>query len=413
MDRPSHRPPPDFARRALLQGAGACVACALGLHAQAAVLPTGLTPHVEPGYQPTDADERGLWHACEQLEREVAGSNFLIKDPGVNAYVRGITERLIDDVVQDMRIYVVRNPEFNASMAPNGMMLVHSGLLVRADSEAQLAAVLGHESGHYLRRHSVQGWRDQKRKSAIAAFASVAAAGVSSPTNGYQWMDVANSISLALGMSLFSFSRELETEADAYGLQLLGRAGYAPGAAAEIWAQLIAERKASAAARNKRYKDWSRSSFSTHPPTENRMQDLRESAKAMPDAEGDHGRQRHHEALAPIRSMLLEEQVRLNDPGANLYLLNRLANDRWDGTLRYYEGEVYRLRDETDDAQRAANAFALAVAEPDAPPEAHRAHGYALLKAGRNEEGRQALARYLELAPDAKDAAMVRFTMAQ
>jgi predicted Zn-dependent protease len=413
MARTSHRPPPDLARRALLQGAGACAACALGLHAQAAVLPTGLTPHVQPGYQPTDIDERGLWHACEQLERQVAASNFLIKDPGVNAYVRGITERLIDNVVQDMRIYVVRNPDFNASMAPNGMMLVHSGLLVRADSEAQLAAVLGHESGHYLRRHSVQGWRDRKRKSAAAAFVQVAAAASAYSTNGGTWYDLAIAINSGLGLSLFSFSRELETEADAYGLQLLGRAGYAPGAAAEIWAQLIAERKASAAARNKRYKDWSRSSFSTHPPTESRMEDLRESAQAMRGVEADEGRQRHHDAMAPIRGMLLEEQVRLNDPGANLYLLNRLANERWDGTLRYYEGEVYRLRDETDDAQRAAAAFALAVAEPDAPPEAHRAHGYALLKAGRNEEGRHALARYLELAPDAKDAAMVRFTMAQ
>lgn len=406
-------PPADRTRRALLQGAGACAACALGLPAQAAVLPNNLAPYVTPGYEPTDVDERGLWHACEQLEREIAGSNFLITDPGVNAYVRGITERLIDDVMQDMRIYVVRNPDFNASMAPNGMMIVHSGLLVRADNEAQLAAVLGHESGHYLRRHSVQNWRGQRRKSAVAAFAMVAAAGVSSPTSGYQWIDVANSISLALALSLFSFSRELETEADAYGLQLLGRAGYAPGAAAEIWAQLIAERRASAAARNKRYKDWSRSSFSTHPPTENRMADLRESAEVMSVTEGDDGRQRYHAALAPIRSMLLEEQVRLNDPGANLYLLNRLANERWDGTLRYYEGEVYRLRDETDDTQRAAAAYALAVAEPDAPPEAHRAHGYALLKAGQREEGRNALARYLELAPDAKDAAMVRFTMAQ
>ena len=56
---------------------------------------------------------------------------------------------------------LVRTPYFNASMAPNGMMQVWSGLLLRVDNEAQLAAVLGHEIGHYLARHSVERLRDE------------------------------------------------------------------------------------------------------------------------------------------------------------------------------------------------------------------------------------------------------------
>ena len=49
----------------------------------------------------------------------------------------------------------------------------------------------------------------------------------------------------------------------------------------------------------------------------------------------------------------------------------------------------------------------------EAVPEAWRAHGYALIKAGRGAEGRQALERYLAARPDASDAAMVRYTLAQ
>jgi Flp pilus assembly protein TadD len=111
--------------------------------------------------------------------------------------------------------------------------------------------------------------------------------------------------------------------------------------------------------------------------------------------------------------MLLEEQVKLNDPGGNLYLLQSLALDGWDGQLRYFEGEVYRLRARDGDEARATQAYAAAVTLDNAPPEAHRAHGYALIRAGQREAGQQALRRYLELAPQAADAEMVRFTLSQ
>jgi regulator of sirC expression with transglutaminase-like and TPR domain len=71
------------------------------------------------------------------------------------------------------------------------------------------------------------------------------------------------------------------------------------------------------------------------------------------------------------------------------------------------------LRDESGDAQRAAESYAAALQFPDAPAEAYRAHGYAQLKSGNVEEGRRALARYLELRPDAADAAMVRFSLGE
>ena len=62
---------------------------------------------------------------------------------------------------------------------------------------------------------------------------------------------------------------------------------------------------------------------------------------------------------------------------------------------------------------KAAAAYAAAVQLPDAPPEAWRAHGYALLKAGQVPAGREALSQYLALNPEAKDAGMVRYTLSQ
>ena len=145
------------------------------------------------------------------------------------------------------------------------------------------------------------------------------------------------------------------------------------------------------------------------------MRDLTDTATALasrfPDAHYDARRDEWRAAIAPLRLGLLEEQVKLNDPGASLYLLNALARDGWDGTLRYFEGEVYRLRAESGDDDRARTAYAAALAAPDPPAEAFRAHGYALVRSGQVAEGRQSLARYLELAPHAADTEMVRMAL--
>ena len=324
--------------------------------------------------------------------------------------------QLTEGITNDIRVYPVWESDFNASMFPNGIMVVNSGFLARARNEAQLAAVLGHECGHFLRRHSLKNWRSARSKAAVGAFIA-AGANVATGVTGTNWYDLANAINQNLLLSVFQYKRELETEADAYGLKLLTQRGYPPEAAGQVWSQLIEERKASAAARQKRDRE-SRSSFNTHPPPSDRMRDLTQTAeqyrgRARTDQQYDARRGPFLDAIRNLRPQFIEEQVKLNDSGASLYLINSLARDGWDGPLRYYEGEVYRLRNETGDSERAANAFATAVLLPDAPSQAYRAHGYALLKAGENERGKQYLRRYLELVPQATDAAMIQFTLNQ
>jgi hypothetical protein len=181
-----------------------------------------------------------------------------------------------------------------------------------------------------------------------------------------------------------------------------------------IWQQLIEEVEASAAMRRKR-PDRGYSLFATHPAPESRMTDLRASAAEVKGGagEGARGRERYLQAIGAHRRTLLDDQVKLNDPGASLYIIRNLAKDGWSGLLRYYEAEIWRLRGEKGDDVRAAAGYAAAVQMPDAPAEAWRMHGYALLKSGRSEEGKAALGRYLAAAPGAKDAAMVRYALAQ
>jgi beta-barrel assembly-enhancing protease len=116
------------------------------------------------------SDEGGLWSMMDRHEARLRRSPFALRAEKLQAYVQGIACRLAGEHCPDMRVHLVRTPLFNASMAPNGMMQVWSGLPLRVDNEAQLAAVLGHEIGHYLQRHSVERLRDAKSRSAFGTF---------------------------------------------------------------------------------------------------------------------------------------------------------------------------------------------------------------------------------------------------
>ena len=134
-------------------------ACMASL-AQAAILPTDLEAKVGANYEPVDADERDIWQSLARLEEAIRTSPQRLIAPELDAYTRGVVERLIGRPAPDLRIYVMRDASLNAAMLPSGMMIVNTGLLARVRNEAQLAAVLGHEAGHYFRKHSLDLHRD-------------------------------------------------------------------------------------------------------------------------------------------------------------------------------------------------------------------------------------------------------------
>jgi predicted Zn-dependent protease len=96
----------------------------------------------------------------------------------LDAYVRGIVCKLAAQHCQDIRVYVINQATFNASMAPNGAITVWAGLILRAQNEAQLAYVLGHELAHFQRRHSLKRWQDIREKSTGLVFFQIASATV-------------------------------------------------------------------------------------------------------------------------------------------------------------------------------------------------------------------------------------------
>lgn len=401
-----------FSRRAMLGGGGALVAgLATGI-AEARVLPKDMVPLIGPGYRAVDQDEKGLWQQMERVEEEVAGSNLMIKDPALTRYLGTLIGNVGGPAARDMRIYLARIPEFNAIMFPTGFSVIFSGLLLRMRNEAQLAGVIAHESAHFLRKHQLRQWRDVRRKTDVFSFLAMGA-GVAGGAAGVYAGDLVRLGQLGTILSLLRYNRVLEAEADAMGVRLLAEAGYDPTAMSETWQQLIGELDLSAKYRRKR-RDRDFSIFSTHPAPESRMADLRISAAEakQPGRTYDAHRDRYLAALASIRPALLDDQVKLNDPGASQYVVNTLAKDGWNGLLRFHEGEIWRLHNRKGNDVRAAQGYAAAILYPDAPADAWRWHGIMLMKQGRAVEARAAFARYLRMAPNAPDAPFVRQMMA-
>lgn len=351
---------------------------------------------VGAGYLPQDKDERGLWMQADEQERQLKRSNFVIQDPALNSYVRGVfCKAAATEQCRDVRIYILRTAYFNAAMSPNGAMIVYSGLFLRTRNEAQLAAVLMHEYTHYRNRHSLKQFRDIKSKANTASILGFVPF-------------VGSVLELGIISSIFSYSREQEREADAGSVPLIAAAGYDPHEASAVWSQLRTEMDATAAARGTKSRKDRHGLFDDHPPTAQRMADL----KVLADHQTAAGplsteREPYRVAMATWWPELIDDQIKLNDFGATEFLLTDLAREGWTSDLLYARGELYRSRGTATDLPAAAGFYRDAIGKGDAPVEAWRGLGLALLRSGDASAGQAALKTYLDKKPEAKDKAII------
>lgn len=351
----------------------------------------------DPGWRPParflrpDAatEEGGLWSLMDREERRLRRSPFAIRDAGLQQYVQEVACRLGAEHCPDIRVHVMHTPIFNASMAPNGMLQVWSGLLLRVDNEAQLAAVMGHEIGHYLERHSLEQLRDVKSRSAfsqvLGLFGAVGAVG-----------------QIAMLAGMFAHSREQERAADRISVHLMGKAGYDIAEAAKIWENLLLELKARPGG------DPTKTSplFASHPPADERREALEKLAESAPGGAANEAPLR--ERIRPFRLQWLADEVKRGQYDESLALLGRmLARNAAQADVLWARGEVRRLRSGDGDLEAAAKDYAAAAAAGSEPPETHRGLGMIYRARKQVPEAKASFRRYLELAPAAPDAPMI------
>jgi predicted Zn-dependent protease len=204
-------------------------------------------------YQLYNVSDKEEVHLGKQINQQLVGEQFqLYNNARVNSYVDRIGQRLARNSTRPDIPYtfqVVKDDSINAFATAGGYVYVTTGLLQAADNEAQLAGVLAHEIGHIAERHLIE----QMRETAIAR-GLASAAGIDSSTA------VQLGVELALRRPN---SREDEFQADARGVQTLGKAGYAQVAMINFLEKLRSQRSVP-------------TFLSTHPATGDRIARLKE-----------------------------------------------------------------------------------------------------------------------------------------
>lgn len=238
-----------------------------------------------------DEDEKKLIQTAGKADDELRSRGLVLQDAQINAYVRGVAERLIPPGVAaavPFQFYVARDPIVNAFALPNGSIYLHVGLLARLENEAQLAHVLSHEIAHVVQRHSLQSNRNRRATVVAAHVADLLLFGTS-----IAYLP-------AIG-SLAGHSRDSEAEADRLALEYMSRAGY-PLEGAEQLFKLLQEVKREESA-------WG-SVYSSHPDNQQRAQATREivdSGRLVANAGSPNGAKNY----MAVRDTLILENVRL------------------------------------------------------------------------------------------------------
>lgn len=389
-------------------------ACAAALLALSAAEPAAAQRAVGARPNPT-TDEGGLWVESDKAERAVKNSAEIDADPELTAYVQKLACKVAQEYCGDIRLYVLDRPFFNAAAAPNGYIEVWSGTLLRVKDESELAFVLGHEISHYAEDHSIKAWRAFKTRGNIAMAVGVVAgvalsAATFNPATGASSFDqyassFVNLVYLGAMASMFSFSRDQESEADRLGLERLTNAGYASAGAVDTWRSRMDEALASDI--DKVRKLPARTSiFDSHPIDKERLAAL---DKLAGDRSGETGGDALRKVIRPHLSDWLKDDLRRRDYGQTLFVIDRLAAGGQDlALLNFYKGEAYRLRRGDGDLAKAKEAYLASAALPDAPTAVWRELGDLRRKDGDSAGAKAAYESYLAKAGDAEDAWLVK-----
>jgi predicted Zn-dependent protease len=220
-----------------------------------------------------------------------AGGGEYDVDPQLSEYVQGVGDRLVAAshrlAVTERQLpyeFVVLNSSVpNAWALPGGKLAINRGLLTEINTEAELAAVLGHEIVHAAARHSAK----QMERSTWLQIGVIGTA-ILTGDSGYSDLAVGGA---SVGAQLLSqsYGRSAELQSDEYGMRYMSEAGYDPkGAIAlqETFVRLSEDRDT----------DWLSGLFASHPPSQERVEANKRTAASLPPG-GEVGEDRYQAAM--------------------------------------------------------------------------------------------------------------------
>jgi len=203
----------------------------------------------------------------KQLAQEVERQAKVIDDPVIAEYVNRVGQNLVrnSDAKVPFTIKVLDTEEVNAFALPGGFFFVNSGLLLKAETEAELAGVMAHEIAHVAARHGTR----QATKGDLMQIGTIPLIFM----GGWAGYAIRQGAGLAIPMGFLTFSRSYEREADYLGLQYMYKSGYDPTAFVDFFEkiQTLEKKKPGSVAKV----------FSTHPMTDDRIKKAQEEIQTI------------------------------------------------------------------------------------------------------------------------------------
>lgn len=191
------------------------------------------------------------------LAQQVERQSKIINDPQVAEYVNRVGQNLVrnSDAKVPFTIKVVSDPVVNAFALPGGFFFVQSGLILKADTEAELAGVMAHEIAHVAARHATR----QATRSQIAQLSTLPLIFM----GGAAAYGIYQASGLLVPLTFLKFSRGQEAEADYLGMQYMYKTGYDPTGFVDFFEKIetLEKRKPGTVSRL----------FASHPPTDDRI----------------------------------------------------------------------------------------------------------------------------------------------
>ena len=330
---------------------------------------------------------------------------YVLEDPLVDGWLQATGNRLAaasDDPGQKFTFFMMKDRSINAFATLGGYIGMNAGLVLAAESEDEVAAVLGHEVAHVTQLHVLRGVERAQRDSIPLLLAMLGAIAIAQSAGGNSSDDAAMAaIATAQGLAAqrqINYTRSNESEADRIGIRTLARSGYDPGAMASMFERMHAVSRTNQGGERERLPDY----LKTHPVTTIRISEAKDRAERLagqsvqgtvstPDASITQripvtgaalpeGLRLGDNPLLPA-GLALEgglEATRRNEFGWARERLRVLSANTPEAAVREYErmGSARGL----DDAQR----YGLAIAQ---------------LRAGRAEQAATSLAALLERHP--------------
>jgi predicted Zn-dependent protease len=252
----------------------------------------------------------------EAIMQEVRRDPSYLSDADTSEYINRLGYELVAASAArhiDFEFFIVRDPMINAFALPGGFIGVHSGLILSAQNESELASVMAHEIGHVQQRHIARMLAKQ-RDSTMIALGSILLALLASRSGQ------ATEAALAVGQAAaiqkqLNFSRDNEREADRVGFQILVDAGFDPRAMATFFTRLQQGTRI--------YESVAPAYLQTHPLTVERIADMQDRVKQA---------RTHQHAdsldflLVRSRLRVLQEDTTQNARDAQAYFADQIAH---------------------------------------------------------------------------------------